>query len=383
MTDKHRILLVEASGRGFLAQYAHALASGLTELGHEVRMVSGLRDELAGWPISFDKRACLSAGPGGWLCLARHVREFRPHVVHMQWVDNPFVALAFVLWLKRRGIRSVYTPHNLLPHRRRWLSIPGFRLLVHTMDQVVARDDNIAWGLEEILSLPPERIACLPGSPNLMAHPNAPRAPLRELTARKAWEFRVLFFGHGSGRKGLANLLETLASHKWPDRFHFVIAGEGVLRGTDGKTLRKASASCRLTVINRYIEPECVADLFESSDLMVMPYVKRCKSPLLDLAAAFRLPVLRSGRVEGARFVEGVHGFTRRFLNGRDLHAELVNLFENRIVLTQAQAAMNREESLLTSINRLARGHDRLYARLSRQEEAQHVVKAAVARIKG
>lgn len=381
MSHRRRILLVEGSGRGFLTQYAHALAAGLTDLGHVVRMVSGQRDELANWPIGFDKQACFSGGLRGWWNVARQVRDFRPDVVHLQWVDNPVAALALVLWLKRLGIGTIYTPHNLLPHRWRWLSTPGFRALFHTVDRVVARDDKIAWGLEEILALPSARIVNLPGSPNFMACPDKPRLPLPELASKQTGEFRVLFFGHGSGRKGLSDFLASLPQQDWPQGFHFIVAGEGVARGIDRQAIESASRTCRLTVINRYIAPEYVAGLFENSDLMVMPYVKRCKSPLLDLAAAFTLPVLRSDRVEGARFIEGIHGFTEATLLSGQMRAEILRLYKNPGRLTQARAAMQAGETLPMSVRRLADGHSLLYSKLNRIAMGQTPASAGTQRV--
>ena len=382
MAQHRRILLVEGSGRGFLTQYSHALASGLAEQGHQVRLVSGRRDELAGWQVPFDKRACFSGGLRGWLNVARQVRAFRPDAVHLQWVDNPLAALALVTWLGRRGVATIYTPHNLLPHRWRWLSTPIYRALFHAVDSVVARDEKIAWGLEEILALPQRRIAFLPGSPNFIAGPDKPRLPLPELADPKGDEFRVLFFGHGSGRKGLRDFLASLPRHDWPRSLHFVIAGEGVAHGIDSATLSRAAVACRLTVINRYIAPEHVADLFEKADLMVMPYVKLCKSPLLDLAAAFSLPVLRSGRVEGADFTEGVHGYTLTRPGARHMQAEILRLARAPGALAPMRAAMQAGEPLALSVRRLALGHSRLYARLCAAPADPRPHPAAIARQK-
>lgn len=364
MPHSCRILLVEGSGRGFLTQYTHALATGLSEQGHEVRLVSGRRDELANWQIKFEKRPCFSGGVRGWWNVAQQVRDFRPDIVHLQWVDNPMAALALVLWLKQRGIGTVYTPHNLLPHRWRWLSTPLYRALFHSVDKVVARDEKIAWGLEEVLALPPRRIVHLPGSPNFMACPDKPRTPLPELQTPEKEEFRVLFFGHGSGRKGLSDFLTSLPRHNWPEGFHFIVAGEGVVRKIDREALENASKTCRVTIINRYIAPECVATLFEGADLMVMPYVKLCKSPLLDLAAAFSLPVLRSERVEGANYIEGIHGITLSATGAKEIRAEILHLASAPEQLVNMRAAMRAGEPLSLSIRRLARGHGLLYSQL-------------------
>ena len=88
-----RILLVEGSGRGFLSQYSHALAMGLHGAGDHVRLMTGARDELADWQVPFEKRACLTDGLPGWWCLRRQVQEYRPDLVHLEWIDRPLVAL--------------------------------------------------------------------------------------------------------------------------------------------------------------------------------------------------------------------------------------------------------------------------------------------------
>ncbi len=305
-----RILLVEGSGRGFLSQYSHALALGLHDAGDHVRLMTGARDELADWRAPFEKRACLTDGLPGWWCLRRQVEEFRPDLVHLQWIDRPLVALAFVRWAQARGIAIVYTPHNILPHERRWVSAPFFRALYRRVDRVVARDRHLGWALEELLDTPQERLAYLPGSPNPLALPEFPSDACPGLADRRPHELRALFFGHGCARKGLDGFLEVVAGRDWPDNLHLVVAGEGVLTGVGEDLVDRAKARVRVTVIDRYLRPAEVAHLFSRGDLLVMPYRKQCKSPLTDLAAAFGVPVLRSDRVQGAGFREGQHGLT-------------------------------------------------------------------------
>lgn len=367
-----RILLVEGSGRGFLSHYAHALALGLFEAGNDVRLVTGRRDELANWDVPFTKTACLSKGWRSWLCLRRRVAKCHPDVVHLQWVDKPVAAALFTIWAQRRGIRVVYTPHNILPHRGRWLTMPAFQALYRRVDLIVARDHHIAWGLEELLGVSKNRLALLPGSPNLMAHPEAPRAVLEDLPAKTCNEFRLLYFGHGSERKGLAHLLMALSLRAWPGTLHLVIAGEDVLAGIDAEVLGRIQRRVRLTVVNRYIEPTEVAALFTDADLMVMPYAKLCESPLTDLAAAFRVPVLRSNRVQAAYFSEGIHGLTVPHGDPLALAIELARLVDQPALLTPLREALQRQETLRTAIRRLAAGHKRLYEELWRVPMPEH-----------
>jgi glycosyltransferase involved in cell wall biosynthesis len=363
MSVRRRILLVEGSGRGFLCHYAHALAFGLAELGHGVALVTGRRDELSAWDIPFAKSICLDNGFASWLCLAREVRGFKPDAVHFQWVGQPLLASLFVLWLKRLGIGVVYTPHNLLPHRRRWLSTPFFHLFYRLVDKIVARDPHLAWGLEEMLGVGKDRIALLPGSPNLLAHPMAPKKPILELPERRQNEIRLLYFGHGSSRKGLGQLLEALEMLKGDKRLHLIVAGEGVLREKESRALKQLASHVRVTAISRYVEADEVGGLFENCDLMVMPYAKQCKSPLTDLAAAFRLPVLRTDRVEAACFADGVHGYTIE--SGKpELLARAIEECVYPPTMSALREELAREETVLAAMARLAQAHVHLYESL-------------------
>ena len=355
-----RILLIEASGRGFLSHYSHALGMGLQRAGLEVRLLTGRRDELRDWPLPFSKHACLDRGYRAWRCIRTFVSEMRPDIVHLQWVDNPFHALRFVRWAQARGVRVVYTPHNILPHERRWLLMPVYRLLYRCLDQVVARDAHLAWALEELLDTPQERVAHLPGSPNFLAMQSQEREQVSLLPRASDETLRLLFFGHGSARKGLGGLLSALADGQWSAGTHLLVAGEDVTRGIVPELLARAREKMRISVLDRYVAPDEVAALFREADLLLMPYTKQCKSPLLDLASALRLPVLRSDRVEGADFREGVHGVT--FPSDDPL--ALRGWLNDTTWLEKTKKQLEALDDPFVSMDRLATGHMRLYQHL-------------------
>jgi glycosyltransferase involved in cell wall biosynthesis len=355
-----RVLLVEGSGRGFLSHYSHALALGLQRAGIETQLLTGRRDELEGWAVPFHKQACLDGGRRGWRCVRRQVIEERPDIVHLQWVDNPFRALRFVRWAHKQGVRVVYTPHNILPHEKRWLLMPAYRLLYRMIDRVVARDAHLAWALEELLDTPAERLTLLPGSPNFLALQALECQADSPAPKKVAGEHRLLFFGHGCRRKGLDRLLETVAGNHWPEAMHLVVAGEGVLSGISDALLDAASRAARITLIDRYAAPREVAALFRDADLLLMPYVKQCKSPLLDLAAALRLPVLRSDRVQGADFREDVHGCTF----AHDDHAAMERRLKHTHWLSGVRGNLAAMDDPLAAIDRLAEGHRQLYLKV-------------------
>ncbi|MEJ2393196.1 MAG: glycosyltransferase family 4 protein [Candidatus Thiodiazotropha sp.] len=355
-----RVLLIEGSGRGFLSHYSHALGLGLQRAGSEVSLLTGRWDELWNWPVPYTKRACLEIGWRAWRCVRAYIREMKPDVVHLQWVDNPIHALHFVRWAQKRGVRVVYTPHNILPHERRWLLMPVYRMLYRAMDQVVARDVHIAWALEELLDTPRERVAHLPGSPNFLAMQTQERDIDSPLPRFSGEQRRLLFFGHGSPRKGLNGLLKVIAGEEWPESMHLLIAGENVMHGISGEAVSKARAAMRISVLDRYVPPDEVAVLFRDADLLLMPYTRQCKSPLLDLAAALHLPVLKSDQVKGADFREGLHGVT--FCH--EDPSAMIDRLKQTDWLKAAKQELDARDDPFGSLDRLAAGHLRLYKQL-------------------
>jgi glycosyltransferase involved in cell wall biosynthesis len=284
----------------------------------------------------------------------------KPDIVHLQWVDNPIHAYRFVRWAQRRGVSVVYTPHNILPHERRWLLMPAYRMLYRAMDRVVARDVHLAWALEELLDTPRERVTHLPGSPNFLAMQTQERDIASPLPRLSGEQQRLLFFGHGSPRKGLDGLLKAIAGEQWPKSMHLLIAGENVMHGISEEAVAKARAAMHISVLDRYVPPDEVAVLFRDADLLLMPYTRQCKSPLLDLAAALRLPVLRSDRVQGADFREGLHGATFP----HDDPSAMIDRLKQTDWLAEAKQGLAARDDPFGSLDRLAAGHLRLYQQL-------------------
>lgn len=112
--SKHslRILIVEASGRGFLNHYSHALAFGLHLCNVDVQLLTGVRDELSDWEVPYPKQSCLEKGRSGWRCVREIIIQQQPDVVHLQWVDNPLTVSGWFNGLNVAASR-LFTHHTI------------------------------------------------------------------------------------------------------------------------------------------------------------------------------------------------------------------------------------------------------------------------------
>jgi len=303
----HRVLIVEGTGNGFISHYSHALALGLHQQGQRVTLLTGQQGELAEWTPPFTRQAVALRGMRGVLSLARCVRRWQPTLIHLQWVDAPLLMLALVQLWRRRGIRVIFTPHNLLPHCGRWRCQPAFSALYRALDHIVVRDPKITWGLEELFGLSQDHTTLIGDNPNLLSHPLLPERLPQQLQRLPATARCMLFFGYGGSKKGIADLLA--AWRQAASDFTLVLAGREVARAITGIQLSDQERQ-RLILIDRYIHPFEVRSLIRHATLMVLPYRKQCHSPVLDLALDLGVPVIRSDRVWTQDFVEGVDGMT-------------------------------------------------------------------------
>jgi glycosyltransferase involved in cell wall biosynthesis len=106
---------------------------------------------------------------------------------------------------------------------------------------------------------------------------------------------RLLFFGEVRRNKGLEYLIkaEPLISSRYGN-YTICIAGKfSKDPGNDIEHYRKMMVdTSRYEIINRYIANNEVAEIFESSDIVVLPYTSASQSGILALAFGFGKPVV-------------------------------------------------------------------------------------------
>lgn len=113
----------------------------------------------------------------------------------------------------------------------------------------------------------------------------------RILNNHKRKLMRILFFGTIRKNKGLEYLIKAdpIISEKFSD-YKICIAGK--FQG-DFEYYRKfIKCTDRYEIIDNYIPNNQVADLFENSDIVVLPYISATQSGVLHLAFGFGKPVI-------------------------------------------------------------------------------------------
>ena len=99
----------------------------------------------------------------------------------------------------------------------------------------------------------------------------------------------ILFFGRIEDYKGLEYLLKAVPLIKKEiEDINIIIAGSGDLT----KYNELIEGNENLEIINKYIEDDLVAKLFQRASVVAMPYIEGSQSGIIPIAYSFRKPVV-------------------------------------------------------------------------------------------
>ena len=289
--------------RGGIAHYVARLAQALRAAGHEVLVVSFLRqypsllfpgttqEEEGPVEVRVDSERLIDTmGPWTWLAAGRRIAAWQPDlVVFKYWM--PFFAPAFgsiVRVLKGKNVRTCFLLDNVLPHERRWFDLPLTRYVLGPVDAFIAQSEAVAKDLEQFR----------PGTPCLrVPHPlydvfgekREREAARRRLgvTAREV----VLFFGFIRPYKGLQDLLEAVALVPRTRDVQLLVGGE--VYGDPGPyqdAARSLGIEDRVVWHLRYVPNHEVADFMSAANVLVLPYTSATQSGIAQIAMSFDLP---------------------------------------------------------------------------------------------
>lgn len=279
--------------KGGVSQHTTVLAKRLAADGHDVEIVSWLRqypqrlypgqqivEEPEFDPFEPTLRLLSWNRPDSWVRAARRIR--RADVVIFAHITPVQVPPYWSMMKARRGSgRHVVICHNVLPHERVWMDRRLVSALLGRSDLVVVHSEREG---AQARSLTRARVVAAQMPPHL---PDGfvQRTPL------PGEHRRLLFFGLVRPYKGLDVLLRALA--QGPGDVRLRVAGEfwGGLRTTQ-VLCDELGISDRVELHDRYVEAHEVPSLFADVDALVLPYRNATGSQAVWTAFQFGVPAI-------------------------------------------------------------------------------------------
>jgi beta-1,4-mannosyltransferase len=258
----------------------------------------------------------------GWTCGA--------DVVHLHWLEfvsasdaRPWRGLARTLarhlrlvvalaWLRVRGVRVVWTVHNLTSHesvrpRLEWMlglvvSRLADRLIVHS--EYARRRVARHWGATR-------NITVIPHGNYVDVFPSTGRSRSQVRGALGIPEGAYVFVAFGQVRpyKRLPELVRAFSALRSPD-VRLLIAGKPVVAAEAERLRVVAGQDPRVVLDLREVPDVEVADVLGCADAAVLAYRDVFSSGALLLALSYGLPVVAAGSSTASEIAGGASGET-------------------------------------------------------------------------
>lgn len=215
--------------------------------------------------------------------LRQHLDVLRPdlvHITHWHLWGTPGLGMFSSFPL----VATVHDAHRHPNDGGIW-GIPSFTYSCqwHWADQVIVHANTVRQELVEEYGNNPDMVNVIPiGAYNFYRNYASANTPEKPNT--------ILFFGRIWGYKGLEYLIEAepLITRAVPDA-RIIIAGEG----ENFAKYEQAMVNRQHFEVHNYRIPnELVAKLFQTSSIVVLPYIEASQSGVIPLAYAFGKPVI-------------------------------------------------------------------------------------------
>jgi glycosyltransferase involved in cell wall biosynthesis len=308
MNNTVRVMFVDVSGKGGITHHIVMMCNALSRKNIQVALVTTRTCEMDLKKVRFhhDKRLLAHHSKKSDLakgiiytvsmCFALfHILAKRPHIVHWHELKIYILEYGLIKWLKRSGIRTVCSVHDVV-HQDRPRVTAYLRKLYLEFDALIAHTEDSKKLLRERFDVPNDRIHVIPvGEYSEIANSKW----LTKIDARKQLGLNsrskvLLFFGYIRKYKGLDLLIKAMPEvlRNDPDAF-LIIAGESKedFRGYERLIFDLNISHAILSQI-QYIPLEHIPRYFYASDAVVMPYRSIYQSGIVHLAFAFRRPVI-------------------------------------------------------------------------------------------
>lgn len=231
------------------------------------------------------------------LRIASYIRRHREvKIVHIQWLRLWTVDILFARWLRKRGIKVVFTAHNLLPHDSGDKYRKKYRVYYNTVDRICVHTEATKNEIVAQFGVSPDNVTVIPHGIIESEIPDdviLPRA--EELRAKYSIDSDTLVIsslGIQSFYKGIDMLINLWSQEKALNsnpRIRLLIIGKN--SGLDYSPIKNMK---NVTIVDERVSNEDFQAFLEVSDVVLLPYRRISQSGMLFSAVARNKPVVVS-----------------------------------------------------------------------------------------
>lgn len=224
--------------------------------------------------------------------IVSYVRKNPVKVAHIQWLRIWHLDWFFLRFLQSRGIKVIYTAHNILPHDTDRKFFDKYRRYYHAVDNIIVHSRRTKTELMEQFGLPDAKIKIIPhGILSFRNDGEALARRVEELKRSLGLEGKRVFasLGKQTFYKGVDHIVKVWAetpSLRNNPNVKLLLVGKNA--GIDYSAVKELE---NVVIIDERISNLDFEAFIKLSDLILLPYRKISQSGVLFTALDNNVPV--------------------------------------------------------------------------------------------
>lgn len=230
------------------------------------------------------------------LNIIKIINKNKTKIIHIQWLKFWIVDYIFAYILKRKGLKIIFTAHNILPHNSGNKCFNKLKKYYDLVDIICVHSQTTKIELCEKFMLSTDKIYVIPHGV-FFSHINDDLLNKNINLFRKKYKIspNIIVFsslGLQSHYKGVDLLISVWSETKelyTNSNVRLILAGRN-----DGIDYSKIKNIKNVIIIDEFISEQDFQSLLHMSDLILLPYKKISQSGVLFSALGHNIPVLVS-----------------------------------------------------------------------------------------
>ncbi len=238
---------------------------------------------------------------------------------------------AMMSYAKYLGIPVCLTIHDVLTMESMYIDPAAIELLYSLGDSFIVGNEGEKEKLQFYFNVKKESIVVAPHGPYTMFdnHKYEPESAKKELGLDG--KTVVLFFGQIRPNKGLKHLIKSLPliSEKNKDVILYISTDLHLSTPELNEYLKRIESTgtgANIRIVREYIPSSEIEKVFKAADVVALPYTQVSQSGVLNLAFAFKKPVIVSDVFSEASIINGKMGYAFSAGKYKDLAQSLLKV---------------------------------------------------------
>lgn len=244
--------------------------------------------------------------------------------------------LYYVILLSRAklmGIKVISTIHDVLPFESFYTDPAAMELLYSCSDHYIVGNEAEVNKLKLYFRVPDEKITVIKHGPYTIFDNNK----YSKITARKKLDIPqdkkvILFFGLLRPHKGLKFLIKAFKGvlNKIPDSWLYISTDLSYSPQLNEflQRIEKTGVSKSIQLVKGYVPSDEIEAIFKAADVVVLPYTQVSQSGILNLAYAFKKPVVVTDIFPEADIIDNKFGAVAKTADISSLEKAIVEILQ-------------------------------------------------------